>query len=804
MTQQTSPFIEGKFGWALGESNWNLGMDENLLKFSYLFDRNIDGIVASLPAPVNGEAYFNTTDNRIYYVVNGVFSSTPVPKWFVVTLRSTGQVYQFNGINLSLGSSFSNELRDELESSTGSAQVGYQGPGTGSVPITVYDALGQFITNKTNGIPTGGSVDSTPALKNAEAQAYTSGDYLLLSGTYLITEDMEFRRQIITNGNVKFIGPDNGDLAPTIKISFTRRFDISGISFQNLIVSVAPISGTIAYAPVNVSRIDLFESQLIIGSEGSILSGFDISKVKATSGKSRTFSAIKIINVCDIDIHHNQIEEFSCGIEIAPTKSYAASQVKIRNNAVSANDASIKLSGTSKCRISKPVVENNTFAGSNRGPAGVTLGSVIGTFCTGLKFTNNKVSGKNDLIKLQGCLTSRIYKNEFIQHGTSLVFRFTSCRNTYFTKNKSHVNSTSVFLGIVGSGELNPIINGLYYKSANLVVEDNETYGGSYTLKIQNTDGTKHNRNTYEMTSAMPANSALWLSTGALNNRSYDNVYKAPSGTPVKLDAGITVDTAASPQTLVVTAAPATSVTAPVITTSDAALNNAKSYVVAFTVGSVKNIKGLENSTVKQTLTAWMATVPGATLGWNSSSWNVVDGRLPDVIVDGGLHEQAGLEDYYFAQSGMVLDLGNLLTCRDFFRASVDLNYPILVGAKSIEEESWQTAYFRAPLIVDGAIYDAVGSGIIPDQAGWDTALSARMCMGQKADLSYIILAVDGISGSSGCTMKQAAEKLLALGCVNAFNLDGGGSATLWYSGAVINNPGMGAGERPIPAVLYV
>lgn len=97
MTQQTSPFIEGKFGWALGESNWNLGMDENLLKFSYLFDRNIDGIVASLPAPVNGQAYFNTTDNRIYYVVNGVFSSTPVPKWFEVTLRSTGEIYRFTG-----------------------------------------------------------------------------------------------------------------------------------------------------------------------------------------------------------------------------------------------------------------------------------------------------------------------------------------------------------------------------------------------------------------------------------------------------------------------------------------------------------------------------------------------------------------------------------------------------------------------------------------------------------------------------------------------------------------------------------
>lgn len=128
MTQQTSPFLEGKFGWALGESNWNLGMDENLLKFSYLFDRNIDGIVASLPAPVNGEAYFNTTDNRIYYVVDGVFSSTPTPKWFKITLKTSGQVYQFDGSTLNLGSTeteYTDDLRNDLLSTSGPSNLGY-------------------------------------------------------------------------------------------------------------------------------------------------------------------------------------------------------------------------------------------------------------------------------------------------------------------------------------------------------------------------------------------------------------------------------------------------------------------------------------------------------------------------------------------------------------------------------------------------------------------------------------------------------------------------------------------------------
>lgn len=97
MVQKTSPFTEGKYGWNYGESGWNGGMDENLLKFSYLFDSNVDTITGTLPAAINGQAHFLTTDNRIYYVVENTYYSTPVPKWYEFKLRSTGQLYRFNG-----------------------------------------------------------------------------------------------------------------------------------------------------------------------------------------------------------------------------------------------------------------------------------------------------------------------------------------------------------------------------------------------------------------------------------------------------------------------------------------------------------------------------------------------------------------------------------------------------------------------------------------------------------------------------------------------------------------------------------
>lgn len=140
MTQRTSPFIGAKYGWDYGESGWNGGMDENLLQFSFMFDANVDAIVSTLPAAVNGTAYFLTTDNRIYFVVDGSYYSTPVPKWFEFKIKSTGVVYRFTGITTEVvpdASGLETRVTDleseivlkanvaELASTTGSQGLGY-------------------------------------------------------------------------------------------------------------------------------------------------------------------------------------------------------------------------------------------------------------------------------------------------------------------------------------------------------------------------------------------------------------------------------------------------------------------------------------------------------------------------------------------------------------------------------------------------------------------------------------------------------------------------------------------------------
>lgn len=102
MTQRISPFLEGKYGWEYGESGWNSGMDENLLKFSFMFEGAVDEIADTLPVAANGTSVFLTTDNRLYFSVGTVWYSSPCPKWFEFIVKSSGQTYQFDGVSANI------------------------------------------------------------------------------------------------------------------------------------------------------------------------------------------------------------------------------------------------------------------------------------------------------------------------------------------------------------------------------------------------------------------------------------------------------------------------------------------------------------------------------------------------------------------------------------------------------------------------------------------------------------------------------------------------------------------------------
>jgi hypothetical protein len=71
-----------------------------------------------------------------------------------------------------------------------------------------------------------------------------------------------------------------------------------------------------------------------------------------------------------------------------------------------------------------------------------------------------------------------------------------------------------------------------------------------------------------------------------------------------------------------------------------------------------------------------------------------------------------------------------------------------------------------------------------------------RTAFGWNKDYFFLV-EVDGRQmASAGMTFEELADYLVRLGCEEAINLDGGGSATLWVDGRVVNKPCQGR-ERP-------
>ena len=90
-----------------------------------------------------------------------------------------------------------------------------------------------------------------------------------------------------------------------------------------------------------------------------------------------------------------------------------------------------------------------------------------------------------------------------------------------------------------------------------------------------------------------------------------------------------------------------------------------------------------------------------------------------------------------------------------------------------VENAVWATGV--GDLIVDG--------GQVTDPDGWDPALKSanpRSALGIKQDGTVLYYTVDGRSKnhSNGLTLQQLAEEMAARGCVQAVNMDGGGSTS--------------------------
>ena len=110
---------------------------------------------------------------------------------------------------------------------------------------------------------------------------------------------------------------------------------------------------------------------------------------------------------------------------------------------------------------------------------------------------------------------------------------------------------------------------------------------------------------------------------------------------------------------------------------------------------------------------------------------------------------------------------------------------------------------FGPALVENGEI--AVGKN---QEVGQAMASNPRTAIGIIDENHYIIVVSDGrTSESEGLSLYQLAEVMKSYGAKTAYNLDGGGSSTLYFNGQVINKPTTGGNrisERAVSDIVYI
>lgn len=94
------------------------------------------------------------------------------------------------------------------------------------------------------------------------------------------------------------------------------------------------------------------------------------------------------------------------------------------------------------------------------------------------------------------------------------------------------------------------------------------------------------------------------------------------------------------------------------------------------------------------------------------------------------------------------------------------------------------------------------------DEVAKSMRSNPRTAVGKISTNHYVFVVSDGrTSESAGLTLYELANFMKSLGCTYAYNLDGGGSSTMYFNGNVVNNPttnGNRINERSVSDIVYI
>ena len=219
--------------------------------------------------------------------------------------------------------------------------------------------------------------------------------------------------------------------------------------------------------------------------------------------------------------------------------------------------------------------------------------------------------------------------------------------------------------------------------------------------------------------------------------------------------------------------------------------NDTTVYVADVTLNSAQYLKtAFANDTYGKNVTATtsdMASVHDAVLAINGDNY--------------GSREQG-----YVIRNGIVYrdtaDDSDVLCV--YADGSFEVVDPATVSANQLVEQGvWQAFSFGPALIEDGIV--SVSQN---DEVGRAKASNPRTAIGIIDKNHYVFVVSDGRTDESeGLSLYQLAQFMQQLGVTYAYNLGGGGSSTMVFQGAVVNNPTSGGNrikERSVNDIVYI
>ncbi len=208
------------------------------------------------------------------------------------------------------------------------------------------------------------------------------------------------------------------------------------------------------------------------------------------------------------------------------------------------------------------------------------------------------------------------------------------------------------------------------------------------------------------------------------------------------------------------------------------------------------------------------ATALRSAFAQNQFGENITE-NTSDIAKDNGALFAINGDYYGFRDTGIVIrngviyrDDGARTGLAFYLDGSVEVYDETSTTAQDLLDDGvWNTLSFGPAIVEDGAAVSGIDTVEVDTNFGNHSIQGEqpRTAVGVIGTNHLVFVVVDGRSPgySKGVTLPELADIMLSLGATTAYNLDGGGSSTMYYDGEVVNTPSNG-GERGTSDILYV